>query len=98
MKKLIKRIRDFFKWEDIGLHRAGSIEEELGKYPFTEGDDYYTIEGNDIVWSCWDEQNEELYTKEKVYFATVVGAKEYAHLNGININKVWDYNGTYKIK
>tara|TARA_R110002020_G_scaffold393965_1_gene604038 strand:- start:1492 stop:2040 length:549 start_codon:yes stop_codon:yes gene_type:complete len=30
-------------------------------YPFNEGDDYWTIENNEIVWSCWDEMSEEMY-------------------------------------
>lgn len=32
-------------------------------YPFNEGDDYWTIENNEIVWSCWDEMSEEMYDK-----------------------------------
>jgi hypothetical protein len=30
-------------------------------YPFNEGDDYWTIEDGDVVWSCWDSVSEELY-------------------------------------
>ena len=28
------------------------------KYPYSEGDDYYTIDNSDIIWSCWDEVSE----------------------------------------
>jgi hypothetical protein len=98
MKKILKRIRNFFSW-NIGLHGGGSIEEELKiKYPFKEGDDYYIIDGNNIIWSCWDEQSEELHTEDRIYFTTVKKAKAYGHSKGININTVWDYNGTYKIQ
>ena len=36
---------------------------EKNKYPFNEGDDYWTIEdnGKSVVWSCWDETSEEMY-------------------------------------
>jgi hypothetical protein len=34
---------------------------ENKKYPFQEGDDYYTINGNNIIQSCWDDQSEELF-------------------------------------
>jgi len=40
------------------------------KYPFSEGDDYYTIEDGQVVWSCWDDVSEELYTPDIRYFAT----------------------------
>ena len=31
------------------------------KYPFNEGDDYWTIENGEVVWSCWDDISEELF-------------------------------------
>ena len=40
------------------------------KYPFSEGDDYYTIENCEVVWSCWDDESEKLHTPDKRYFAT----------------------------
>tara|TARA_R110000851_G_scaffold329087_2_gene500653 strand:+ start:643 stop:765 length:123 start_codon:yes stop_codon:yes gene_type:complete len=33
----------------------------MQKYPYNEGDDYFTIEGIDIVISCWDDVSEEMY-------------------------------------
>ena len=56
-------------------------------FPFNEGDDYYTIEDNDIIWSCWDDQSEELHTDDNVYFTTVAEAKSHAKENNITINK-----------
>jgi hypothetical protein len=40
-------------------------------YPFNEGDTYYTINGNCIVQSYWDDQSEELFDVNKMYFATL---------------------------
>lgn len=61
------------------------------KYPFKEGDDYYTIDGNDIVWSCWDDQSEDLHTNEKVYFKSVKDAKEFALNSNIQVKNIYDY-------
>jgi len=41
------------------------------KYPFEEGEQYFTIETNDVVESVWDAQSEELYNKDKMYFKTM---------------------------
>lgn len=40
-------------------------------YPFQEGETYYTIEGNNVVQSFWDDQSEELFDSNKMYFATL---------------------------
>ena len=40
------------------------------KYPFKEGDDYWTIENNEVVWSCWDYVSEELFSLDKKYYST----------------------------
>jgi hypothetical protein len=37
-------------------------------YPFNEGDYYFTIDGNTIVESVWDEQSKELHSPNKMYF------------------------------
>jgi len=37
---------------------------ELG-FPYKEGDDYYTIEGSQVTWSCWDCESEAMYTEAK---------------------------------
>jgi len=34
------------------------------RYPFSEGDTYYTIEYDTIVESIWDEQSKELYLSD----------------------------------
>ena len=47
------------------------------KYPFNEGERYFTIEDNTIVESVWDEQSEELYTDKKIYFRTQLEAFYY---------------------
>lgn len=45
------------------------------KYPFKEGDQYFTIEDGDIVESVWDSISEELHRSDKQYFATLEEAK-----------------------
>ena len=46
----------------------------MSDYPFSEGDDYWTIEGEgenaEVVWSCWDDISEEIYDPSKEYYAT----------------------------
>ena len=46
-------------------------------FPFSEGDDYWTIEGNDVVWSCWDAESEKLYSKNTMYFTRKKDADDY---------------------
>lgn len=43
---------------------------EAHRYPFKEGDTYYTVENGLLVCSCWDDTSEELYDAdpEKVYY------------------------------
>ena len=50
----------------------------MQKYPYNEGDDYFTIEGIDIVISCWDDVSEEMYRDDpnKKYFSTRKKAKK----------------------
>lgn len=50
-------------------------------YPFSEGDDYYTIDGTDVVWSCWDDESEKLHTPDKKYFQTEEQARQYILTN-----------------
>ena len=47
-----KLIAEFIKWYN---------SDRKVVYPFNEGDDYWTIEDGDVVWSCWDSVSEELY-------------------------------------
>jgi hypothetical protein len=48
-------------------------------YPFNEGDDYWTVEDGEVVWSCWDQGSEELFDENpnKKYFTTEEKAEEY---------------------
>lgn len=48
-------------------------ELDTANYPFNEGDRYFTIEGDTIVESVWDEQSEELYSSDwfKMYFTSL---------------------------
>ena len=57
----------------------------MRKYPFEEGDDYWTIQDGQIVWSCWDDISEELYSKNKLYFTSQEKAKEF--LNNLKLEK-----------
>tara|TARA_B100000029_G_scaffold504651_1_gene583870 strand:+ start:1343 stop:1696 length:354 start_codon:yes stop_codon:yes gene_type:complete len=43
-------------------------------YPFEEGDDYWTIEGDEVVHSCWDDLSEAQYHNTVKYFATEADA------------------------
>ena len=40
------------------------------RYPFKEGDTYYTVENGLLVCSCWDDTSKDLYDAdpEKVYY------------------------------
>lgn len=58
-------------------------------YPFAEGDDYWTVEQvklngeiplrscYEVVHSCWDEESENLFDPNKIYFTTKKRAEEY---------------------
>lgn len=55
-----------------GLHYYNNNINTMSKYPFNEGDDYYTIEDGQVVWSCWDNISEELFDENpnKKYYST----------------------------
>ena len=63
---------------DEFVARQGSVELDI-EYPFNEGDDYWTIENGKIVWSCWDDQSEELYREgyTSEYFKTESQARDF---------------------
>ena len=44
--------------------RQSLCEIPLG-FPYKEGDDYYTIEGSKVTWSCWDCESEAMHTEAK---------------------------------
>ena len=60
-------------------------------YPYTEGNDYYTIEDSNIVWSTWDCNSEESHTDNSIYFDSINEAKIYATNNRIVIDNIYDY-------
>jgi len=49
------------------------------KYPFNEGDNYFTIENNIVIWSAWDDVSEDIHDENpnKQYFKTAKEAKKY---------------------
>tara|TARA_R110000868_G_scaffold178631_1_gene418396 strand:+ start:327 stop:602 length:276 start_codon:yes stop_codon:yes gene_type:complete len=67
------------------------------KFPFNEGDDYFTIEylnfgvHADIIQSCWDDQSEEIHTDDSVYFATVEDALNSLASEGIEFVKYYNF-------
>jgi hypothetical protein len=60
------------------LHIIGACSDEYcptcnpKQYPFNEGDDYWTIEGGKVTWSCWDDVSEVIHDNEsrRIYFST----------------------------
>ena len=58
------------------------IEEEerarRSRYPFEEGDDYWTIENGRVVWSCWDWVSEQMHDENpnQVYYKSLIDAKD----------------------
>lgn len=70
----------YFRNNPNSYHIVERLDELFGKgfdYPFSEGDDYWTIENGEVVWSCWDEQSEEIFREnpEQKYFETEEEAK-----------------------
>lgn len=51
----------------------------IADYPFNEGDDYYTIDGMDIIRSTWDEESEAIHFENKLYFSDQKSAVLYGN-------------------
>jgi hypothetical protein len=68
---------------DLACEYADDMERYTKEYPFDEGDDYWTIEDNEIVWSCWDDVSEEIHAENpnQMYFDTEYKAHEYLREN-----------------
>jgi len=68
---------------------------KLSPYPYDEGDDYWTIEDSQVIWSCWDEQSEDMHDENptKKYFNTDIDAVRYAISKGIKITRIDKLNG-----
>ena len=65
--------------------------EKLDK--FQEGDDYYVIDGKSVVWSCWDDQSEEMHNQypNRAYYKTKEEAFKIMKELGFSIIKLYDY-------
>lgn len=66
---------NYFRSNPNSYHIIERLDELFGRefnYPFEEGDDYWTIEDGEVVWSCWDEQSEQLFRENpyQEYFET----------------------------
>ena len=53
-------------------------ESRRSRYPFEEGDDYWTIERGRVVWSCWDWVSEQMHDENpnQVYYKSESDAKD----------------------
>jgi hypothetical protein len=60
---------EFIKWYN---------QQKPKQYPFKEGDDYWVIEDNEVVWSCWDDISEQLHDENpnKIYYKSEEDAHE----------------------
>lgn len=66
---------------DINIDRGiDYFFKDVTKYPFDEGDDYWTIESKKdperfyVIQSCWDDQSEEMHNDDSVYFNSLESA------------------------
>ena len=75
------------------------------KYPYSEGDDYWTLEGTDEVYdynnggviavqSCWDDQSEDMHTKHLMYFNSLDEILKYSR-DRFNFVKVSCFDSGY---
>ena len=74
----------------MGDSHQNWFEFEQSKYPFKEGDTYYTIELGEVVESCWDDVSEEIHDENPNmrYFKTREEAKK-------DIKKMLDLCGDF---
>ncbi len=65
----VRRVIDMLEKEE---------ESRRARYPFEEGDDYWTIENGRVVWSCWDDISEQMHDENpnQVYYKSLVDAKD----------------------
>ena len=73
-----------------GTYFTNEEKESTKKYPFSEGDDYYTVEGSTVVWSCWDDASEEMYDENpnEPYFKTAGDAIKYLNTTGCDVESM----------
>lgn len=81
----------------VGYNTEGENKEASGYYPFKEGEDYWTIEGNEkkaLIKSCWDDQSEEFHDEDpnKKYFSTLEEGIEFIRetINPVEL-LIYDY-------
>jgi hypothetical protein len=81
IQEQLVEVQDLVKETTTYMNRVIRIkDEEQGNiYPFTEGDDYWTIDGDSVVWSCWDDISEEMHRDDPYtqYFETELEANNY---------------------
>ena len=46
------------------------MNNQIKKYPFNDGDDYWTVENGVLECSCWDEVSEEIFDENpnRIYY------------------------------
>lgn len=57
------------------------MEDNINKYPFEEGETYWTIEDNTIIKSTWDCESENIHNANKEYFETENEAIQHKKIN-----------------
>ena len=72
-------IQEIKTLNQIDAEREEKLHRETMKYPFSEGDDYWTIYEGEVTYSCWDSVSEELHdlNPNKIYFSTEKLAIDY---------------------
>lgn len=109
MKKLTEQlqqaVKDIERWkgqaymegDDVcnAVLNIKDVIQKLTPYPYDEGDDYWTIEDSQVIWSCWDDQSEDMHDENptKKYFNTDIDAVRYAISKGIKITRIDKLNG-----
>jgi hypothetical protein len=65
----LQSLAEFIDPSDTELLEAADVPET--KYPFNEGDRYFTVEGKDVIESVWDDVSEEAYDETKRYYSSL---------------------------
>jgi len=77
----LKEVQELINETSSYMYKVVRIkDEEQGNiYPFKEGDDYWIIDGDSVVWSCWDDVSEEMHRDDpyRQYFETELEAKNF---------------------
>ncbi len=77
----LKEVQELINETSSYMYKVVRIkdEEQGNVYPFKEGDDYWIIDGDSVVWSCWDDVSEEMHRDDpyRQYFETELEAKNF---------------------